>query len=311
MDKIWEGISHYQKQIPVPAELDDRIRQRIEKLVTKRKAARKRRMLITLAGSLALTSTAGLAALNIDEITDRSGRFSYKIEQARIVGKEERMQTAMTKADQELAELEKQFSPGTAYLVYQRTDRPDMESHYYKQKSLVISDLSAFQDQLGLFADVPEVLAGGYRFVEGSLDFEIDRARYDEEGYLQMMREEAVTNNRQIAVKQVPLQRDFIRQAQAIYRNQDKQITLWIDDVGSSGAAEVGFSYTSLEKVPLSGFDALYATFTDSSGKEMQVLKWIGSKIPGTNRSRMYQLCAATEDATKADLLKAAEVFLD
>ncbi|CAJ1004182.1 MULTISPECIES: hypothetical protein [Brevibacillus] len=109
-----------------------------------------------------------------------SGRFSYKIEQARIVGKEERMQTAMTKADQELVEPEKQFSPGTAYLVYQRTDRPDMESHYYQQKSLVIADLSAFQDQLGLFAEIPEVLAGGYRFVEGSLDFEIDRAGYDE-----------------------------------------------------------------------------------------------------------------------------------
>lgn len=310
MDKIWEGISQFHKQMPVPEELDDRIRQRIEKLVTRRKAARKRRILIALAGSLAFTSSVGLAALNIDEITDRSGRFSYKIEEARIVGKEERMQPAKTKADQELAELEKRFSPGTAYLVYERTDRPEMESHYYKQKSLVISDFSTFQDQLGLFADIPEELAGGYRFVEGSLNFEIDRASYDEEAYLQVMREEAVKNNRQVAVKQVPLQRDFIRQANAIYRIQDRQITVWIDDVGS-GAGEVGFPYTSLEKVPLSDFDALYATFTDPSGEKMQVLKWIGSKIPGTNRSRMYQLYAKTEDATKADLLKAAERFLD
>lgn len=218
--------------------------------------------------------------------------------------KKEHMSTVMT-------EIMNGLKPGTSAAIYWKPTKVEGEQQknitYTKKKHPDITVVSkpivykAWKDMepiVGKMFTLPTELAGGFRFLEGEVNYE-ENYEYDVD--VEALKAKAVKDNKEYAFTEIPLSNKY-EYTSAAYQSEKGKV--WVEvriaEEGTGTSAEV------IEKVMVGNNEAALITDTSGKGESSYLLIWVKN---GTNLE--YSVQADGKVASKDELIKIAKQIND
>ncbi|MFS0556252.1 hypothetical protein [Brevibacillus sp. 179-C9.3 HS] len=209
-------------------------------------------------------------------------------------------------------EIKNGLKPGTSAAIYWKPTKEQGENQnniiYTKKKHPDITVVSkpivykSWKDMepiVGKMFTLPSEIPGGYRFLEGEVNYE-ENYEYDVD--VEALKAKAVKDNKEYAFTEIPLSNKF---AYTNVAYQSEKGKVWVE----VRIAEEGGSGTSadvIEKVMIGNNEAALMTHTSEKGENSYWLIWVKN---GTNLE--YSVQADEQVASKDELIKIAKQIND
>jgi hypothetical protein len=259
----------------------------------------KKRMGLIAAAILVFGGTSAFAAIQVYELKDEQGEAVVKIEQNATQPQANRGESGKI-----LEDVRSSLIPGESAAVYiPGPENPD-KIVSFTRVPVVHETPSTLQKEVGSFYKVPEELVGGYKFVEGHVDYLFD---YTQPELFAEMHKEAERDKKEVVVRKVsPMQK--IRKVYLAYTGS----------TGKERAGEVNINITNFEDVKyvsdktgpdgivetvnVKSEEALYMVKTVLSGNQRKSLKYYQA-----DKKRLVEIASIDPNITKEEILAIAE----
>ncbi|MGC5327565.1 hypothetical protein [Brevibacillus sp. SYSU BS000544] len=256
----------------------------------------KRKMGLIVAACLVFVVTSAFAAIKVYELKNDKGEVVVQVNRT-----EQNTVSEPVSYNDKINEVRESLKPGTAVAVYVKSkDNPEKIIRFL-QKAIDSTDRSELQSMVGNIFRFPAELVGGYSFTSGYIEHMVNH-EVDEEA----MRREADETNKDVVIKEIPVDKKIQRMS-AAYARGTGEIRLNIDNLEEIQkiSSDAGPDVT-VEKVMIDQTEAIYHILTiQNQGKESRVIKYI--KFLNNDKKQLFELRTRSADITKEDLVTVAK----
>ncbi|WP_103104327.1 RNA polymerase sigma factor [Brevibacillus reuszeri] len=290
--------SEWKRQLMDVVEGDFDVKDQVLQKLYERKKQReaisvKKRIGLIVAATLVLGGTTAFAAMKVYELKNDQGEAVVRVSE-----------TAEPEVDftGDRAEIMNQIratlQPGARVAVYiAGPDNPD-KNVSFMEIPLIMTEQSELQKKVGSFFEIPQELVGGYKFVEGDINHQLNE---DASAFFDEMVKDAERDNKKVLVRDLPanpklqyLYLTYKASKGEVYVNLTNFENMkWVSDEARPNE--------TVEKVTVQNKEALYHVrkLNDKESKFVQVYQ--------DDKKRLIEVRTTAPDITKEDLLKIAE----
>lgn len=290
--------SEWKRQLMDVVEGDFDVKDQVLQKLYERKKQReaisvKKRIGLIVAATLVLGGTTAFAAMKVYELKNDQGEAVVRVSE-----------TAEPVVDftGDRAEIMNQIratlQPGARVAVYiAGPDNPD-KNVSFMEIPLIMTEQSELQKKVGSFFEIPQELVGGYKFVEGDINHQLNE---DASAFFDEMVKDAERDNKKVLVRDLPanpklqyLYLTYKASKGEVYVNLTNFENMkWVSDEARPNE--------TVEKVTVQNKEALYHVrkLNDKESKFVQVYQ--------DDKKRLIEVRTTAPDITKEDLLKIAE----
>ncbi|MFA4135276.1 MULTISPECIES: hypothetical protein [unclassified Brevibacillus] len=259
----------------------------------------KKRLGLLVAAILVFGGTSAYAAMKVYELKNEKGEAVVKVEQTTTPQPKKSAESIKTFED-----ARNSLKPGEGAAIYM--PGPDNPKKRVSFTYVPVEHLTTepLQKEVGSFYEVPAELPGGYKFVNGHVNYPFV---YNQPELFEEMYKEAENEKKQIVVRKVSPKPNFDR-ILTVYKGSegaepdgDVYIAVtnfegmkWIqEEVGEDGI---------VEKVKVQKYEGMYVVQKLLDGKEEKKVQ-----VYQEDKNRLIEVAALNSALTKKDLLTIAE----
>ncbi|MGG4496056.1 hypothetical protein [Brevibacillus reuszeri] len=275
-------------------DVKDQVLQKLHERKKQREAISvKKRIGLIVAATLVLGGTTAFAAMKVYELKNDQGEAVVRISKTNEPDLD-------FSGDRNgiMNQIRETLQPGARVAVYiAGPDNPD-KNVGFMEIPLMVAEQSELQKKVGSFFEIPQELVGGYEFVEGHINHQLNQ---DAAAFFDEVVKEAERDNKKVLVRDLPYN-PKLQYLYLTYKASKGEVSVnltnfenmkWISDEANSNE--------TVEKVTVQKKEALYRVrkLNDSESKSVQVYQ--------DDKKRLIEVRTMEPDITKEDLLKIAE----
>ncbi|MGG4447400.1 hypothetical protein HPY28_21895 [Brevibacillus sp. HB1.2] len=259
----------------------------------------KKRWGLLIAAILVFGGTSAYAAMKVYELKNEKGEAVVKVQQTATP--QPQSKSGNWKSFQDVRDS---LKPGEGAAVYMAGPDNPKKRVSFTYIPVIHESTPPLQKEVGSFYEVPAELAGGYKFVNGHVNYPFD---YSQAELFEEMYKEAENEKKQIVVRKVSPKSNFDR-VYTLYKGsegkeRDGDVYIAITNFeGVKYIEEEAGQDAIVEKVKVQNYEGLYIAGKLMDGTEEKVVK-----VYQEDKNRLIEVVAMNPVLTKKDLLMIAQ----
>lgn len=254
----------------------------------------KKRISLIVAATLVFGVTSAYAAIKVHELTNDQGEAVVKIEMSA-----NQLPAAAEHEIKTFEDVRNSLQPGESAAVYfPGPDNPKKRVSFTRMP-VVHETSAALQNEVGGFYAVPVEIAGGYKFVNGHVDYPFN---YRQPELFAEMYEEAEKEKKVVVVRKVSPEPKIERVVTTYKGNAGEAMITVTNFEDLKYISEETGPDGIVEKVKVQNKEAIYMESKLMDGTDQKIVK-----LYQDDKKRLFEVIAMNSTMTKEDLLAIAE----